>query len=284
MRCPADRSILIDLLYEEVGEAERARLEAHLLECVACQEALARLRATAAAADRWTAPPPPRGLAERALARIASELGPPPATVAPALAIQHVLGVVLAGALAAGVSLVLVGKDLASDAWHAAEHPLGVGVAGALWAALYAGVGLLARWPDCRRLAAATLGATALSVLLAPVVPMPAVVEACRRWLEGAQASVALNALLVLAGALYGAAPVALAGALALRPRPGDLLAPAVRLAGGYALLLAPSVYLQCQALTLALLAPWVAGLLLGAGLGALGGAAAGARLRPAAT
>jgi hypothetical protein len=43
-------------------------------------------------------------------------------------------------------------------------------------------------------------------------------------------------------------------------------------------------VYLQCQTLVLALLAPWAAGLLMGAGLGALGAAAAGARLRAADT
>lgn len=73
MKCSEAQALLVDLLYEELAAEERSRLMAHLEGCGECGERWIRLRALSVAADRWTAPPLPRGITERALARVASE-------------------------------------------------------------------------------------------------------------------------------------------------------------------------------------------------------------------
>ena len=276
MSCRDVRARLVDLLYAEVEDHDRASLTAHLEQCGECHAAWSELRSLSSALDRWTAPAP-QGIAERVLALLAvREAGAARAQVR-ALALHHLLAFLLAGVAAAGLSLLLV-----VGGSHQEESPLEVGVVGALWTALYGVAGILTRVPRYRRLAFAALVAAGLSVLLAPALSMPAVIEACRRWLEAAQASVLLNAAIVLAGALYASTPVFLSGAVVTRvPRRGAVRE-ALPLAGAYTLLLAPSVYLQCHALTLSLTAPWVAGVLLGSCLGSMGGVAVAARLRPA--
>jgi hypothetical protein len=276
MTCAEAQSWLVDLSYEELGSEERSGLLAHLETCGHCREERRALEALLSAADRWTAPVLPRGIAERAVARVALECTRE--VTKPTVALQHVLAFVLAGAAAAAVSLVLVGS-----AGHPEESPLKVGLAGAIWATLYGGVGLVTQFPKYRRVALGALIAVGISVVLAPVLSMPSVVEVCRRWLETAQASVVLNAALFLAGTLYASAPVFVSSAAVTGARPGSLLPDALRLAGIYTLLLGPSVYLQCHALTLSLVAPWVAGILVGSWVGSLGGVCLGPRLRSAA-
>ena len=279
LKCSEVQSSLVELLYEEIDAEARAHLLAHLNGCGECQERWSHLQALSAAVDRWTTPPHPRGIAERALVRIASERArerEAAEVYQPAMAIQHLLAFLLAGAAAASLSLLLV----AAGSLHE-ESPLKIGVVGALWTALYGGASFLVQQGRYRRLALAALIATGLSVLFAPVLSMPAVIEACRRWLETAQASVALNGVILLAGALYAATPVFLSSAALMRARPGGIASDAVRLVGVYGLLLTPSVYLQCHPLALSLIAPWVAGLLLGSCLGSMGGVAVAARLRP---
>lgn len=276
MSCADVQALLVDLLYGELDEDDRACLSAHLERCADCGAAWFKLRSVAAALDRWTAPAP-RGIAERALTTLAVRAAAATHAHSPALALSHLLGFLLAGVAAAGVSLLLI-----SGAPPEQPTPVTVGLAGALWAALYGGASFLTQHGMYRRLALAALIAAGVSVLGAPVLSMPAVIEACRRWLEAAQGSVALNGVIVLAGALYAAAPVGLSSALVTRPRPGGIWADAVRVASLYGLLLAPSVYLQCYTMTLSQAAPWVAGILLGSVLGSTGGTTVASRLRPA--
>jgi len=281
LKCSEVQSSLVELLYEEIDAEARAHLLAHLNGCGECQERWSHLQALSAAVDRWTTPPHPRGIAERALVRIASERArerEAAEVYQPAMAIQHLLAFLLAGAAAASLSLLLV----AAGSLHE-ESPLKIGAVGALWTALYGAVGFLTLHGSHRRLALAGLIGAGLSVLFAPVLSMPAVIEACRRWLEAAQASVLLNAAIVLAGALYASTPVFLSGAVITRVPRGGAVHEALPLAGAYLLLLAPSVYLQCHTLTLSLTAPWVAGVLLGSCLGSMGGVAVAVRLRPVA-
>ncbi|MBI2467696.1 MAG: zf-HC2 domain-containing protein [Candidatus Rokubacteria bacterium] len=271
-----EEALLVDLLYGELDEDNQASPSAHLERCADCGAAWLTLQSVSSALDRWTAPAP-RGLAERALATLAAREAAAARAHNPGLAVSHVLGFLLAGAAAAAVSLLLI-----SGAPPEQPTPLTVGLAGAVWAALYGGASFLAQHGRYRRLALAALIAAGVSVLGAPVLSMPAVIEACRRWLEAAQGSVALNGLIVLAGALYAAAPVSLSSAFVARPRPGGIWADAVRVASLYGLLLAPSVYLQCYTMTLSQAAPWVAGVLLGSLLGSTGGITVALRLRPA--
>lgn len=277
MSCEDVRARLVDLLYAEAGDLERASLAAHLEQCGECRAAWSELRSLSSAFDRWTAPAP-MGIAERVLAALAVREASAARAHAATLGFQHLLAFVLAGALAAALSLLLVAGGAHQD-----ESPLKLGLVGAFWAALYGGVGLLTRFSRYRRLALVAGVAAGVLVLAAPVLSMPTVIEACRRWLEAAQASVVLNAAIVLAGALYASTPVFVSAAVGTRVRPGRVVHEALSLAGIYALLLAPSVYLQCHTLTLSLTAPWVAGVLLGTCLGSMGGVAVAARLRPVA-
>lgn len=274
MRCADVQEKLIDLLYSELGDEDRAAVSAHLERCPECGAAWGDVRGIASALDRWTTPPAP-GIAERVLATLAIREAEA-ARVGVGRGVLHLLAFLLAGSAAAGVSLLLLGGGS-----HAEDTPLKVGLAGVVWTALYTGAGFLTQHGRYRRLALAALIAAGLSVLLAPVLSMPAVVEACRRWLEAPQGSVALNVVLLLAGAAYASTPVFLSGAIITRAQPAGIASEAVRLAGAYGLLIGPSVYLQCQTLTLSLLAPWLAGLLLGSFLGSAGGVAAAFRLRP---
>jgi len=274
MSCADVRNRLVDLLYAELREEDRAVLSAHLEHCAECRAAWLELRSVSSALDRWTVAAP-EAIAERVLATLAIREAEAARAQRPAMSVQHFLGFLLAGAAATAVSLLLVGST------HPEDTPLKLGLVGVLWTALYSGATFLTQHGRYRGLALAALLAAGLSVLFAPVLSMPAVIEACRRWLEAAQASVAPNGVIVLAGAVYAATPVFLASATVTRVWRGRILSDAVNLAGIYGLLLAPSVYLQCHPLALSLIAPWVAGVVLGSFLGSAAGVSVASRLRP---
>lgn len=277
MRCPEAQASLVDLLYEELAAEERSRLLAHLEGCGECRERWNRLRTLSAAADRWTSPPVPRGIAERALARVASEQARVSKRQRLHLPANRLGGTVLLGAAAAVFSLLLVGGTVAKE-----SPPLILGLIAAVWSALYGGVLLLAQQERYRRLALIALAGAGLSLLLAPVLSIPAVIEACRQWLRAAQGSASLDLLLLVAAAVYTAGPVLTSGALAKRPGERAVLEQGIRLGGLYGLLIAPSIFLRCFPLALAVTAPWMAGALVGIFAGSI--AAAWVRRPPAPT
>lgn len=278
MRCPDTKS-LVDVFYEEATTEDHARVLMHLEECPDCNEQWTRLRAVLAVADRWTVPSPSPGIAERALARIAVERVRYSPSGVPRLALPHPLGLLLFGAVAASLSLLFT-----SGVHEDGEKPLTIGLMGAVWTALYVGVGRLTLHDRYRHLALAALAATAISLLAAPVLSMPAVIEASHRWLAAAQPSALLNGAILLAGALYASTPAFFSGVTIARASPNTILADATWLAVVYALLIAPSVCLQCWHLALGLTVAWVAGMLAGAFLGSLGGVSMAVRLRMATT
>lgn len=278
MKCP-ETTALVDVLYEECASEDRGRILTHLETCQECQEQWSRLRAVLAAADRWAAPSPTPGISERALARIAAERARSSPADRPLIASQHLLGFLLFGVAAASLSLLL-----SSGVHEEGVSPLTIGWVGVLWTALYAGVGLLTLHGKYRRPALAALVGSGISLLATPMLSMPAVIEASRRWVETAQASSLLNGAVILAGVLYASMPVLVAGATTVRGSRSTVLADAARLAGLYALLIAPSVCVQCQHVALGLTVAWVAGMLPGAFLGGLVGASLSARLRTATT
>lgn len=277
MNCPDVQARLVDLLYGELPAEDCDAVTIHIERCPGCWAAWLEVRATASALDRWT-PPTPAGIAERVLATLSVREAKAARAHAATTGLLHLFAFLLAGATAASVSLLLLGGGM-----HPEDTPLKVGLVGALWTALYGGVLFVTREGRYRRLALAALIAAGLSILFAPILSMPVVIEACRRWLEAAQSSVVLNMAIVLAGGLYAGAPVLASGAALVRTGRVATWADAGCLAAVYGLLLGPSVYLQCQTLTLSLTAPWVAGMLLGTFVGSFGGISIASRLRPAA-
>ncbi len=263
MNCSEVQASLVDLLYRELGAEERSRLLAHLEGCQECAERWSRLRALSAAADRWTAPPPPRGIAEQALARVASERAREARRKWQSLSPSRVLRGVFLGAGAALVSLVLVVGI--SDRQVA---PLAVGVLGVVWTVLYAGFLLLTGSDDrLRPVAWSALTGAGVALILAPPLSIPSIVTACARWVQAAPGSVSFALVLVLFAAGYTAGPLLVGGFAFGHPRGGRWLADGATLSMLYALLVAPAVYLQCLPLPLHVTAIWMAGAALGAGL-----------------
>lgn len=262
MNCSEVQGLLVDLLYEELGAEERSRLLSHLEGCGECRERWSRLQALSAAADRWTAPPIPRGVAERALARIASERAREARLRWRGLAPVQVMRGVLLGAGAAVVSLLLVVGI--SDRQVA---PLGVGVLGVVWTALYAGLLLTTFHERLRPVARAALTGTGIALVLVPPLSIPSVVEACARWVQAAPGSLTFSLALFVFAAGYTAGPLLVGGLAFGQPRPDSRLADGATLSLVYALLIAPAAYLQCLPLPLHVTAVWTAGAILGAGL-----------------
>jgi anti-sigma factor RsiW len=263
MNCSEIQAFLVDLLYDELAAEMRSRLLAHLEGCSECGERWNRLRALSAAADQWTAPPLPRGLAERALARVASERVREASREWRGLAPNQILQGVLLGAGAALVSLLLIVG--VSDRQLA---PLSVGVVGVVWTALYAGLLLTASYARVRPVAWSALSGAGVALILASPLSIPSVVEACARLLQAAPGSVLFSLLLLVFAAGYTAGPLLVGGFAFGRPRPGSRLKDGATLSLLYVLLIAPAVYLQCLQLPLNVTAVWMAGTIAGAWLG----------------
>lgn len=282
MKCP-EPTMLIDVVYDECATEDHGRVLAHLEECRECRKQWAELRAVLVAADRWAIPSASPGIAERALARVASERARSSPADRPPILLQHPLGLLLLGAAAASLSLVLVSTGVHEEA----ASPLMIGLVGVLWTVLYGSVGRLTLHRKYHHVALAAMLGSGISLIVTPVLSMPAVIEASRRWIEAAEASSLLNVTVLLTGVLYASTP-AFASSLTVtrasrftRASRSAVLSDATWLAGIYALLVAPSVCLQCQHLALSLTVAWVAGMLLGAFLGSLSGVSLGTRLRP---
>jgi hypothetical protein len=262
MNCWKIQESLVDLLYGEVGAEERSRLLTHLDACRDCRERWNRLRAVVGVADLWTPPPLPRGIAERALARVASERVREARGAWAAPSLEQILKGVLFGAGAAAVSLLLVAGVIERPA-----APFTVGVLGVLWTALYAAVILTGFQTRLRPLAwSALTGGGAAMILMAPL-SIPRVVEACARLIQAAPASLPFALLLLLFATGYTAGPLLVAGAAFGRVRRDQWIRDGMTLSLLYALLIAPAVYLQCLDLPLNVTAVWMAGAVLGASL-----------------
>ena len=151
MECREVEAALVDLLYEELAADERSGLLTHIEGCGECGERWSKLRGLATAADRWEAPPPSRGIAERALARVASERAREAARRGAELSSSGVLRHVCLGAAAALVSLLLVAGTVGRQA-----APLTIGVLGVVWTVLYAAVLLTKSRPRLQPVAGAS--------------------------------------------------------------------------------------------------------------------------------
>lgn len=263
MKCPEVEAALVDLAYEQVDAEQRLQLSTHLERCEACREARGRLQMVLAAVDRWTAPPPPRGIAERVLARIADERARAGRQGWPRISPVQILKCVPLGAGAAVVSLLLVVGMVEGHA-----TPLSAGIVGALWTALYGGILLATGHEGLRSVAWSALVGAGIALVLVPPLSIPSFVQACIRWLGAPAESPGVGLPLLALAAAYTAVPLVVGGAVLGRPRRGHRLADGAALSLLYALLIAPAVYLQCLPLPLNLGAIWMAGAVLGAGLG----------------
>ncbi len=274
MNCGQVEDLLVDLLYEELDATQRAPVLAHLEACAACHRRWRQVRAVAVAADRWTAPPASRGIAERALVRVAAE----PTTRTSMMAPAGVIGRVLLGACAALFSLLLV-SGMASRQ----TTVVGAGVLATVWTILYAGLLILSQHPSIRGLARAALIAAGVALLLVPGMTIPGVVAACERLVQAAHSSAPMTLILMLVAAGYTAGPLILGAVAARRESLREWIADGLKLSGLYALLIGPAVALQCVALPLDTTALWLAGALLGDAAAGPAGLRLGGWLRHAA-
>lgn len=273
MNCSQAEGLLVDLLYEELDAAQRASVLAHVETCAACQRRWRQVHAVAVAADRWTAPPVSRGIAERALARVAAERH-----TMSAMSSAGVVGRVLLGAGAALFSLLLVSGIASRE-----TTVLGASVLATVWTVLYAGFLIVSQHPSIHGLARAALVAAGVALLLVPGMTIPAVVEACERLVQAAHGSAPMALVLMIAAAGYTAGPLVLGGLAARRESSRDWIGEGLKLSGLYAVLIAPAVALQCVALPLDTTALWLAGALLGCGAAGPAGLRFGGWLRHAA-
>lgn len=266
MNCHDAREWMIDRLYGELPGEPEARLESHQASCEACRAEWDRLQALATALDGWTSPPPPAGLTERVLARLARKRVETAERRLPVVRPEHALIALLSGAIAAGISLFLVSSSIPE--W---VSPLEMGLVGVLWATLYGGVFVLLQSRGAHALARTALTGAGFSLILVPLLTIPGVVEACLRLARVVTGGSGPEGLAIALGAaIYTAVPVLVGGALfggerTGRPRDGLLLGAL------YGLLIAPAVFLQCLAFPVETTAAWMAGALAGAALGALG-------------
>jgi hypothetical protein len=255
MNCGEAEDLLVDLLYEELDTSQRATVLTHLETCVACQHRWHQLRAVAVAADRWTAPPVSRGIAERALARVAAEARTRTSMMSPAT----IVGRVLFGAGAALFSLLLVSGMASRE-----TTVVGVGALATVWTVLYAGLLIVSQHPSIRGLARAALVAAGVALLLVPAMTIPRVVAACERLVQAAQSSTPMTVILMTVAAGYTAGPLILGALVAHRDSRREWITDGLKLSGLYVLLVGPAVALQCVALPLDTTALWLAGALLG--------------------
>lgn len=267
MHCHDAREWLIDALYGELPGELEARLESHQeAGCEACRAEWDRLQALATALDGWTAPPPPAGLTERVLARLARKRAETAERRLPAVRPEQAIAALLSGAVAAGISLFLVSGSI--PRWLS---PLEMGLVGVLWATLYGGVFVLLQSRGAHALARAALTGAGFSLILVPLLAIPGVVEACLRLAKVVVGGSGPEGLAIALGAaIYTAVPVLVGGALFGGERKG-LIQDGLLLGALYGLLIAPAVFLQCLPLPLETTAAWMAGALAGAALGGLG-------------
>lgn len=275
MTCEDSRERLVDLLYyDELDAAHRVSVVAHLEACPTCELRWRQIQAVAAAADRWSAPPVPRGVAERALARVTAEAR---TTRTPMVSPAGVAGRVLLGGGAALLSLLLV-AGLASRE----TTVVGAGALATVWTALYAGLLIVGEHPSIRGVSRAALVAAGASLLLVPATTIPGVVDACERWVQAARGSAPMALILMAIAAGYTAGPLVLGAVAARRESAREWVADGLKLSGLYALLIAPAVALQCVALPLETTSLWMAGALVGCAVGGPAGLRLGGWLRHA--
>lgn len=266
MHCQDAREWMIDRLYGELPGELESRLETHQAGCEACRVEWDRLQALAAALDGWPAPSPPAGLTERVLARLARRRAETAERRLPVVRLEQAIAAMLAGALAAAASLLLVSGSI--PRW---VSPLEMGLVGVLWATLYGGVFVLLQSRGAHALARTALTGAGFSLILVPLLAIPGVVEACLRLAKVVAGGSWPDGLAIALGAAaYTAVPVLIGGALFGGERRGRFQDGLV-LGALYGLLIAPAVFLQCLPLPLETTAAWMAGALAGAWLGGIG-------------
>jgi len=140
-----------------------------------------------------------------------------------------------------------------------------IGTVGVVWTVLFVGVFLARGHARLGRIARPALAGAGVTLILAPPLSIPSVVEVCARMVRAAPESVSFALLLVLFAAGYTAGPL-LVGGLGFRCVERDhRIADGAMLSIFYALLIAPAVYLECLGLPLEITAAWMAGAVLGA-------------------
>jgi len=126
MRCDRAQALMDRYVGEDLSPHERERFEVHLRDCRDCQQQLAGIRALVDALQRVPAPPVPRDLVGRVMARARQETQkrqpPVPARYARSTWWARVRVAGLANAVGAVAAGLLLGLVLGQQTWrHAAS-------------------------------------------------------------------------------------------------------------------------------------------------------------------
>ncbi len=132
MRCPEVRQKLDLYACEELAPSAREKIEAHLSDCTACRQELARLRRLENLLAAAPLPPVPEGFAEQVVARARCEASPARGQVPSPRRLHERLRRrvrTIAGTAAALAAGLLLGCFLGLDTWQsdarsAAADPL----------------------------------------------------------------------------------------------------------------------------------------------------------------
>lgn len=129
MRCDRAQALMDRYLGEDLSPHERESFEVHLRDCRNCQQQLAGLRRLVEALQSVPAPPVPRDLVGRVMARARQEIRGPRHSVAARSILsrwwERVGGTGLANAVAAVAAGLLLGLALGQQTWRFATNTRG---------------------------------------------------------------------------------------------------------------------------------------------------------------
>lgn len=278
MTCEQIQQSLATYLNDELSQTQRSMVENHIKGCTNCSAALRETQEVCQALEVWDDQPVPMDLAlsitNKAHAAITPEIGssttekvfkwwqPGSIPVMP-------LGLGLAAAL---LSAVIVGTR--SD--YELLHPIALIAAGALWVVLYSlvfslfSIGQKSGHAPMKFFAQATLVAGGMFLLLTYVNPVPDSITFCSNYYltQPIVERVSIGGSYFLFGGLYALIPMGMAAFFSAHRKEKSPLLHGSIAGGMFALLLAPSIIMQCAPFALGVLLGWFGGAIVGSIIG----------------
>ena len=244
---------------------------AHLTSCPGCRDAWDDVVYAMGALGELPLVLPPADIAEAVRVRIVAELDAP---ARPRMPPELLLSVGL-GLLASMASLALLGFRL-----DLSGHPAWAVAAGGLsWTAMF----VLAFWMvlrpreeagSLRGLVASGLGAMAVFMVADHFLPLTKVVQFCyaSSWARQHVGVVGLQSAFFVVGVAYAVVPLFLFSVATPRHRGNGSVKRGLTAGGMFFFLLAPAIFIQCQAFTAGALLAWLGGAAVGSTVGGVAG------------
>lgn len=275
MTCLKIQQELAAYLIGESSPAQKAEIAHHLAGCGDCSTEFEQMRASWQALDHWQEQPLPAGLAlsisAQARAAAANASIEPAAQKASPWWQQSFVPLSL-GLAAAIVSAAII----ASRSSIELIHPLGLIAAGAVWVVLYGlvfslfSIGRRSGQASWQFLAQAALVAGGMFLLLTYVSPVPSSITFCSKYYltQPFLERLSIGGSYFLFGGLYALIPMGLAAFFSVNRREKNPLLHGSLAGGMFAIMLAPSIFMQCAPFVLGVLLGWFGGALVGSVVG----------------